>query len=242
MRGAIAGWTDYNIYGGDANYLQPDMIPVFYDTIAPVAISRGIQQQFQFKPVVMTQNIDIRFHLRKKYNDGADENNKNRFQVEGIYGGISGIPYRVNLSSGLIDTENTGKMMFTCDLQDENGNPFTDSEDNEQSMVCHGNIDVLTLVNSPDASRLRGPGILQLMIRIKDKKTIRVKVNLYNAIERARLYEAVDDSNWARLRKRKGVLEIDTDLVIDEQTVLPSEDGGMEVWVQAGKDDIVVDT
>ena len=242
LRGAIAGWTDYNIYGGDANYLQPDMIPVYYDTIAPVTISRGVQQQFQFRPVILTQNIDIRFHLRKKYNDGDDENNKNRFQIEGVYGGISGIPYRVNLSSGLIDTENTAKMMFTCDLQDENGNALTDSEDNEQPMVCHGNIDVLTLVNSPDPGRLRGPGILQLMIRIKNKKTIRVKVNLHNALERARLYEAVDDSNWARLRKRKGQLEIDADLVIDEDTVLPSEDGGMEVWIQAGKDDIVVDT
>ena len=54
--------------------------------------------------------------------------------------------------------------------------------------------------------------------------------------------KVTDDSNWARLRKRKGQLEIDADLVIDEDTVLPSEDGGMEVWIQAGKDDIVVDT
>jgi hypothetical protein len=237
LRGAIAGWTDYNIYGGDANYLQPDMIPVYYDTIAPVTIARGTQQQFQFKPVILTQNIDIRFHLRKKY-----EEDDVKFKVEGVFGAISGIPYRVNLSSGLIDTEKTAKMQFTCDLQDENGNAMTDSEDNEQPMVCHGNIDVLTLVNAPDPNRIRGPGILQLMIRIKDKKTIRVKVNLYNAIKRANLYQSVDDSSWARLRKRHGVIEIDTDLVIDEKTVLPSEDGGMDVWIQAGKDDIVVDT
>jgi hypothetical protein len=165
-----------------------------------------------------------------------------KFKVEGVFGAISGIPYRVNLSSGLIDTEKTAKMQFTCDLQDENGNAMTDSEDNEQPMVCHGNIDVLTLVNAPDPNRIRGPGILQLMIRIKDKKTIRVKVNLYNAIKRANLYQSVDDSSWARLRKRHGVIEIDTDLVIDEKTVLPSEDSGMDVWIQAGKDDIIVDT
>ena len=237
LRGAVAGWTDYNIYGGDANYLQPDMLPIYYDTIAPVAIDRGVQQQFHFKPVILTQNIDIRFHLRKKYQeDGV------KFHVEEIFGGISGIPYRLNLSTGFFDTENTAKMMFKCELQDENGRPFVDSDDNEQPMVCHGNIDVLSLVNSPDAERLRGPGILQLMIRIKDQKTIRVKVNLHDVIARARLYEPVDDGNWGRLRKRSGVLEIDTDLVIDEKAVLPSEDGGMEIWVQAGKDDIIVDT
>jgi hypothetical protein len=148
----------------------------------------------------------------------------------------------LNLSSGYFDTENTAKMMFKCDLQDENGNPFTDTDDNEQPMVCHGNIDVLSLVNSPDAERLRGPGILQLMIRIKDHKTIRVKINLHDVIARAQLYEPVDDGKWGRLRKRHGVLEIETDLTIDEKAVLPSEDGGMDVWIQAGKDDIVVDT
>ena len=237
LRGAVAGWTDYNIYGGDANYLQPDMMPVYYDTIAPITIDRGVQQHFQFKPLVLTQNIDIRFHLRKKYQeDGV------KFHVEDIFGGISGIPYRLNLSSGHFDTENTAKMMFKCDLQDENGNPFTDTDDNEQPMVCHGNIDVLSLVNSPDPERLRGPGILQLMIRIKDHKTIRVKINLHHAIDRAQLYEPVDEGNWGRLRKRRGVIEIDTDLVIDEKAVLPSEDSGMDVWIQAGKDDIVVDT
>lgn len=234
LRNVIPGWTDYNIYGDAENYLQPDMAPVYYDSIAPVTISRGVEHLFTFKPILLTQNIDIRFHIQKKVDVAP-------FLIETVYAEISGIPYRLNLSTDRFDIRNTAKMMFTCNLCNENGQTISDTETNEY-LLCHGNIDVLSLINAPNTHTLRGPGIMQLMIRIKGRKTIRVKVNLRNAILEANLYEATEDGEWARRRKEHGVLDIKTNLVIDEEAVLPSDDGGMEVWTQAGLDDIVVDT
>ena len=235
LRNQVPGWQDYNLYGGADNFLQPDLPPIYYDSISPCDIGRNTEQQFTFRPIQLTQNIDIRFHIRKKVDVEP-------FLIDSVCAEISGIPYRLNLSRDVFDIRNTAKMRFMCKLEDGNGHVIDDTPTNEY-LLCHGNIDVLSLVNAPNPDTRRGPGIMQLMVKIKDHKTIRVKVNLFNAIERANLYKTIDDGEWAYRRKDHGVLEIDTQLVIDEKAVLPSESGnGMEEWIQAGLDDIVVDT
>lgn len=235
LRNQVPGWQDYNIYGDADNFLQPDMAPIYYDSIAPCDIARNSEQTFTFHPVLLTQNIDIRFHVRKKVDVEP-------FLIDSICAEISGIPYRLNLARDIFDIRNTAKMRFMCKLEDGNGNVIDDTPTNEY-LLCHGNIDVLSLVNAPNPKAIRGPGIMQLMVKIKDHKTIRVKVNLFNAIERANLYRSIEEGEWAVRRKSHGVLEIDTNLVIDEKAVLPSDQGnGMEEWIQAGEDDIVVDT
>ena len=244
LRGQIPGWTDYNIYGNpdDAghpsadNYLQPDLPPVYYDSIAPCDIAIHSEQLFTFKPELLTQNIDIRFHIRKKVDVAP-------FSIEAVYADISGIPFRMNLSTGLFDIRNTAKMMFTCKLEDGNGNVITDNDANT-FLLSHGNIDVLSLVNAPNDDVTRGPGIMQLMIKIKNNpKVVRVRVNLFHAIERAKLYKPSDeDGAWAHRRKAYGVLEIDTNLVIDEKFVITNdEDGGLDKWVEVGRGDIIID-
>jgi hypothetical protein len=235
LRNQVPGWQDYNIYGDADNFLQPDLAPIYYDSIAPCDIARNSEQTFTFRPVLLTQNIDIRFHVRKKVDVEP-------FLIDSICAEISGIPYRLNLSRDVFDIRNTAKMRFMCKLEDGNGNVIDDTPTNEY-LLCHGNIDVLSLVNAPNSRTIRGPGIMQLMVKIKDHKTIRVKVNLFNAIERANLYRSIENGEWAVRRKSHGVLEIDTNLVIDEKAVLPSDQGnGMEEWIQANEDDIVVDT
>lgn len=243
LRNQVPGWTDYNIYGNPDetghpsadNYLQPDMAPVYYDSIAPCDIARNSEQLFTFKPELLTQNIDIRFHIRKKVDVMP-------FSIEAVYADISGIPFRINLSTGLFDIRNTAKMMFTCKMEDANGNEIVDDDANTY-LLCHGNIDVLSLVNAPNADVIRGPGIMQLMIRLKDNsKVIRLRINLRHAIERANLYQAIDDGAWAHRRKAYGTLEIDTGLVIDEKFVITNdEEGGLDKWIDIGKDEIIVD-
>lgn len=243
LRDQIPGWSDYNVYGNPDengipaadNYLQPDMAPVYYDSIAPCEVSKNSEHLFTFKPILLTQNVDIRFHIRKKVDVSP-------FSIEAVYADISGIPYRLNLSTGLFDILNTAKMMFTCKLENANGEEIAD-EDNNTYLLCHGNIDVLSLVNAPNDETVRGPGILQLMVKIKDRpKAVRARVNLFHAIERANLYRPIDDGEWAVRRKAYGTLEIDTGLVIDEAaTVTQDEEGGLDVWVEVGKDEIIVD-
>ena len=240
LRHQVPGWADYNIYGGADNFLQPDLPPIYYDSIAPCDIDRNSEQVFTFKPIQLTQNIDIRFHIRKEGHAGKGD--APSFAIENVYAEISGIPYRLNLSSDVFDIKNTAKMRFTCKLENGNGNEITDALDNNY-LLCHGNIDVLSLVNAPNDEVTTGPGILQLMIKVKDRqKMLRARVNLYYAIDRAKLYKATEDGKWAVRRKDHGVLEIDTDLIInDDATITQDEDGGLDKWVEVGRDEIIVD-
>jgi len=233
LRGTVNYWKDYNTYGDNQNYIQPDITPIYYDTIAPCDIKKNELEQFTFKPHLLTQNIDIRFHIRKKVDVIP-------FIIDSIYADISGIPYKVNLSNDFIDISTTCKMMFQAWLEDESGNRIKDTETNTY-LLCHGNIDVLSVVNAPDSIVGRGPGIMQVMVFVRDRQPIRGKINLYHTIYRANLYEITEDGMNARRRKENGVLEIDSNLLIDENFVISSDDEGLERWQAAEEGDIVID-
>lgn len=233
LRGTVDFWKDYNTYGDNHNYIQPDITPIYYDTIAPCVINKNLLEQFTFKPSLLTQNVDIRFHIRKKVDVIP-------FIIDSIYADISGIPYRVNLSNNYIDIGTTCKMMFQAFLENESGAKVQDTEQNTY-LLCHGNIDVLSVVNAPDSIVGRGPGIMQVMVFIRDRQPIRGKVNLYHPIFRANLYEISEDGLYARRRKDTGVLEIDSNLVIDENFIITSDNDGLERWKSSDDDDIIID-
>ena len=243
----IPDWPDYNVYGPRDEYgmptgeiyLQPDLMPVYYDSISPLIIDKNTTQKFTFRPSILTQNIDIFFDVHK-VTDGDDGI---PFAIDTVCAEISGIPYRLNLSRDVFDIKNTGKMRFECWREDDNGQRlrFKDTEASTD-LHYHANIDVFSIVNSADASAFRGPGILQLMIKIKGMKTIHARINLHETIAKAMLFNSTDDGLWAYRRKDHGVLRIATTLVIDKQAVLPSEHSGLEIWTNAGDDDILVDT
>ena len=243
----IPDWPDYNVYGPRDEYgmptgeiyLQPDLMPVYYDSISPLIIDKNTTQKFTFRPSILTQNIDIFFDVHK-VTDGDDGI---PFAIDTVCAEISGIPYSLNLSRDVFDIKNTGKMRFECWREDDNGQRlrFKDTEASTD-LHYHANIDVFSIVNSADASAFRGPGILQLMIKIKGMKTIHARINLHETIAKAMLFNSTDDGLWAYRRKDHGVLRIATTLVIDKQAVLPSEHSGLEIWTNAGDDDILVDT
>lgn len=233
LRGTVDYWKDYNTYGDNKNYIQPDITPIYYDTIAPCDIKKNAAEQFTFKPHLLSQNIDIRFHIRKKVDVEP-------FIIDSIYADIAGIPYKVNLSNDFIDISTTCKMMFQAHLENENGSQVQDTETNTY-LLCHGNIDVLSIVNAPDSIVGRGPGIMQVMVFIHDRQPIRGKINLYHTIYRANLYDITEDGLYARRRKEYGVLEIDSNLVIDENFIISSDDDGLERWQAADEGDIVID-
>ena len=243
----IPDWPDYNVYGPRDEYgmptgeiyLQPDLMPVYYDSISPLIIDKNTTQKFTFRPSILTQNIDIFFDVHK-VTDGDDGI---PFAIDTVCAEISGIPYRLNLSRDVFDIKNTGKMRFECWREDDNGQRLRNKDTEASTDIhYHANIDVFSIVNSADASAFRGPGILQLMIKIKGMKTIHARINLHETIAKAMLFNSTDDGLWAYRRKDHGVLRIATTLVIDKQAVLPSEHSGLEIWTNAGDDDILVDT
>lgn len=243
----LPDWPDYNVYGPKDEYglpsgkiyLQPDLMPVYYDSISPLVIDKNTEQLFTFKPSILTQNIDIYFNIHKV----IDGETGTPFAIDTVCAEISGIPYRLNLSNDFFDVKNTGKMRFECWSEDASGKRiYTKDTETSTDLSYHGNIDVLSIVNSDNAKAFRGPGILQLMIKVKGLKTIHARINLHETIAKAMLYNSTDDGLWAYRRKDHGVLRVETVLEIDKTAVLPSDHSGLEVWTNAGEDDILIDT
>jgi len=235
LRGTVADWKDFNVYGDGKNYIQPDITPIYYDSLTNQRIDQSVTTDLLFKPGLLTQNIDIRFHIRKNVD-------KLKFTIDSIYADISGIPFRLNLSNDYFDIKTTCKMMFQNYMEDADGNRIKDSDTNTD-LYCHGNIDVLSVVDASVSTTTRGPGIMQLMIFVKGYSAIRGMINLYHCIRRANLIDDVGDGVWARKRKNHGVLQIDSDLLIDENLIITEDgDGGLDRWISLDEQEIVIDT
>lgn len=233
LRGTVNYWKDYNNYGDGVNYIQPDISPIYYDSITPVYVENGAPSTYTFKPNLLSQNIDVKFHIHKKVDVQP-------FIIDSVYAEISGIPYRVNLANGYIDITQTCKMLYKSRFRDANGNKMDDYKTNTD-LECHGTIDVLSVVNAPDENVTYGPGILQVMIFVHDRSTpVRGKVNLYYPIRRANLYELTEDGLHAIRHKRHGTIDIETNLLIDENFLVTSDgDSGFERWISTDKVDVI---
>ena len=235
LRGKCAEWRDFNLYGEGKNYIQPDITAIYYDSLVNERITQNSEKYLTFAPNLLTQNIDIRFKIRKKVDVIP-------IVIDSIYADISGIPYRVNLSNDYFDIKQTCKMMFQNYMEDANGNRISDTGTNTE-LYCHGNIDVLSVVNAHDSTANVGPGIMQVMLYIKGYQPVRGMINLYHCIRRANLIDDVGDGIWARKRKNHGVLQIDSDLLIDEKLLISDDgDGGLDRWISLDDQEIVIDT
>lgn len=244
LRKTLADWQDYNPY---AQYIQPDIRPVFYDTLPARRIETGSTVTCKFTPRPVTQHIDINFTIKKKLNlVGKGKENDVRFIVDSVWVEMSGIPREINLANGYLKIDRTCKVMTKAD-------EIKDSE-TSTSVKVHGAIDVPSIVqnNTPDVST--GPGILQVIIFAhsvsydengnvvpdpsesdgiaKKKKKIQGKINLYNTLRNAKLMTVTSDGRHAIRNGAKGVLNIVADVVIDGSNILENDDntGGIDPW------------
>ena len=176
-RGFRPGWEDNNNYG--ARYMQPDVYPLFYDTIAPRDLNLGETMRCHFTPNALTQNIDVYLTIKKK-----SENN--HFTIDSVQAELAGIPISLNLSTGYLDITKTAKLPFRMDryvdgqklevVKDSEGNIVSSGDTHESTGIeCHGNIDCTGIVYNADPEALSGPGIMQLAIYL----TIEKKIPIY---------------------------------------------------------------
>ena len=176
-RGFRPGWEDNNNYG--ARYMQPDVFPLFYDTIAPRDLNLGETMRCRFTPRALTQNLDVYLTIKKK----AVEN---PFTIDSVQAELAGIPISLNLSTGYLDITKTAKLPFRMDryvdgqklevVKDSEGNIVSSGDTHESTEIeCHGNIDCTGIVYNADPEALSGPGIMQLAIYL----TIEKKIPIY---------------------------------------------------------------
>lgn len=176
-RGFRPGWEDNNNYG--ARYMQPDVFPLFYDTIAPRDLNLGETMRCHFTPKALTQNIDVYLTIKKK-----SENN--HFTIDSVQAELAGIPISLNLSTGYLDITKTAKLPFRMDryvdgqklevVKDSEGKIVSSGDTHESTEIeCHGNIDCTGIVYNADPEALSGPGIMQLAIYL----TIEKKIPIY---------------------------------------------------------------
>lgn len=176
-RGFRPGWEDNNNYG--ARYMQPDVYPLFYDTIAPRDLNLGETMRCHFTPNALTQNIDVYLTIKKK-----SENN--HFTIDSVQAELAGIPISLNLSTGYLDITKTAKLPFRMDryvdgqklevVKDSEGKIVSSGDTHESTEIeCHGNIDCTGIVYNADPEALSGPGIMQLAIYL----TIEKKIPIY---------------------------------------------------------------
>lgn len=239
-------WQDFNPY---AKYIQPDVEPLYYDSTTVQQVRADRQTTFEFKPKILSQNIDINFNIVKN----TDEV---QFKVTEVWAEISGVPIYIKMNTGYLDITKTSKMLFKTDIKpsnpDDNGN---DTNENKR-IACHGNINVTGVVNVQRAygetladvrKKIYGPGIMQVVIYTevynpKTGHTFPQKwqgiINLYNTLNQAKLMKTTSDNKYVYRNGEHGAINISAEILLDGKTVGNIDKGGdaLDRWIQTDSD------
>ena len=214
-------WVDYNNY---ANYMQPSVQSIYYDTLAVRTIANRQHHHLHFdNPKRLTQRLEILFDIQK-----VIDSEQARFTVDSVFAEVAGVPYVVNMATGHLDIRSTAKTIFKANFD-------KDTETNE-TIHCTSNIDVPTVLPSNSENELRGPGIMQVMIFCSTKnpfdpegerfsKRFQGIINLYHTLTDADLVQYSID--------RQNVVKIKADLKVNGESVIKSSDGneGLDMWI-----------
>ena len=231
----IPSWTDYNSY---AHYIQPSTHALYYDTLSTRELSSGQIYEIKFSPKELTQQVNINFNIKKV-------TSKQKFTVDSVFGEISGLPLSVNLATGALHIERTGKMMF----------PAAKIKDTETSstVACHAEIHVPGIVRSRMDNVYFGPGIMQVMIYCsaysadtgkREAKKFQGKINLYNTLTATpSLKLNSEDRQTAKVAARTVTLNIKSNMEVDGEKILESSDAasGLDAWRSAKEETNIVD-
>lgn len=243
----LPDWQDYNQYAG---YVQTDVTPIFFDTIPSIEVGNG-KMNCKFKPIPITQRIDIYFNIKKDFPKDLATGKDSAFAIDRVVCEMAGIPYRIDLSSGHLAIQSTRKMMFETELLTPDGQPLESDDEGYEGIVrVHATIDVPSIVQNSTPTMSTGPGIMQVMIiahgtdpgdGTRKEKKLQGKINLYKTLERAKLITITDDGKYALRNGDHGVLDIVADVVVSGGNVIKNNDnnGGLDVWIDCNSKIIV---
>lgn len=246
LRSLIASWTDYNPY---ADYIQPEMNPIYFDTTQVVRVETDVVAKVSFHPQPLTQNIDIYFNIKKDVSGVP-------FVIDSVRAEVSGIPKSINLSNGYLDIEHTAKMMFRMDMCAPFNltavPPFEIKKEadqlTKQAVGCHANIDVTGVVRNASDYVYSGPGIVQVMIwtHAKDpqtglisRKKMQGKINIYKTLGKSDLLKEAPDGKHMIRKSKHGNIVIQANIEIDGSKIKRSDNTSvLDNWIPCDQVDV----
>lgn len=239
-------WQDFNPY---AKYIQPDVEPLYYDSTVVQRVRADRQTTFEFKPKILSQNIDINFNIVKNTDEVE-------FKVTEVWAEISGVPTYIKMNTGYLDITKTSKMLFKTDIKPNNPDDSGNDTNENKRIACHGNINVTGVVNVQRAygetledvrKKIYGPGIMQVVIYTevynpKTGQTFPQKwqgiINLYNTLNKAKLMTTTSDNKYVYRNGEHGTINISAEILLDGKTVGNIDKGGdaLDRWIQTDSD------
>ena len=228
-------WNDFN---QGFKYIQTGSPSIYIGRKELVDVDQTASLGVSFTPTTLTQNVDIYFNIRKDFSE-------RQFVIDSVVCEISGIPSKASLFDGHLYLAKTYKMLFPTTLTDANGSPLTDTPNNDLVRV-HGNINVLSILESASPTDMSGPGILQVAIfahtnevasdgsTYQNNTRVQGKINLYDTLREANLITYSDDMQYAVKSSEHAVLDISNEIVLKGTVIGQSSTttGGLEEWMQ----------
>lgn len=238
------GWADNNSYthndGSNANFVLASSTPISVDSTTIKTLEANTKYTTNFKPTMITQNIDIFFDIKKDIHNIS-------FVIDSVYTVISGIPHKINLGTGALDITNTNKMIFKtkfvnpAQIPSDKSSTISDSPANTK-IRCYRNVNILGIAeNQQSGSDIYvGPGLMQLIIYTKifdptvpgnyTYKKITGIVNLHKSLENAKLQTFDPELKIYKKTREHTDLYISLDLTLTKDQLLGTDDSGIAKW------------
>lgn len=185
-----SNWYDNNPYTGFVE--SGDNYPLLIDSVCPVDIKKGVENNIVFKPSNALQKINITFNI-KKSKDSRD-NNAN---IDAVYAEISGVPSKFNFFTKEVDFSKTYKVIKKAEMQ----------QSNDSIITCNATFYVTGLVYGKQGN-LSGPGFLQVIVKGNGHMVSSYPLSLHNYIKSANLLSYSSKANRAYQNKKEGSLDL----------------------------------
>lgn len=206
-----AGWIDLN---PTTSYII-NTGQLYTDIESKRNLLTGTATHVQFRPQPITQKIKINFRLIVR--EGMT--------IQKIIAELSGVARQVELASRHIDRSSTHRMVFCPQVVTQQ----------DSILTCEGEVNVLGLFPSENASFISGPGILHLAVKVLSgnvPQTFHYGINLKSTITKAALLQMADDDENVQLSANKpgATLVIEQLLQLQSKGNKPGENTGIDSW------------
>ncbi len=250
----LYNWDDYNAY---ANYIQPDIAPVYFGKTDVVTLERDAKTPIKVDITAANelQEVVINFSIAKDLSTTF-------FTVDSVWIDISGIPYRISVETGHLDITATSKVMMKATVTNAAGTEG-DTMDNT-SLTCKATLHTNGIVRPYDSEegkgdarqRVFGPGLLQAIIFTHSNETIgttgtkkgkrfQYMVNLYDALTASPSIIISDDGTYYSHYSKQCIINITTPMSLNGKHIVNSADNegvvNWQEWQGTSESDLIIE-